>query len=89
MRLQLCQSSYLLYNGPTRKECIPENIRNFNKIGQTFGWLTDNTYIVEFENNIEIMLTGVVHLSTFNTPSSCRINKKAKHLIFWVLRLFL
>ncbi|WP_181305411.1 serine hydrolase [Rufibacter sp. XAAS-G3-1] len=54
---------YLLYGGPTREERIPANIRIFNKIGQSFGFLTDNAYVVDFEKNIEFLLTATVHVN--------------------------
>ncbi|ALJ00340.1 serine hydrolase [Rufibacter tibetensis] len=54
---------YLLYGGPTRTQRIPQNIRIFNKIGQSFGFLTDNAYIVDFENKVEFMLTATVHVN--------------------------
>ncbi|MFB9862616.1 serine hydrolase [Rufibacter immobilis] len=54
---------YLLYGGPTRSERIPEHIRIFNKIGQSFGFLTDNAYVVDFKNKVEFMLTATVHVN--------------------------
>ncbi|MBC3538089.1 serine hydrolase [Rufibacter sp. H-1] len=54
---------YLLYGGPTRTERIPGNIRIFNKIGQSFGFLTDNAYVVDFEHNVEFMLSATVHVN--------------------------
>ncbi|RNI22713.1 hypothetical protein EFB08_20190 [Rufibacter latericius] len=54
---------YLFYGGPTRTERVPENIRIFNKIGQSFGFLTDNAYLVDFENKVEFMLTATVHVN--------------------------
>ncbi|WP_205503221.1 serine hydrolase [Rufibacter psychrotolerans] len=54
---------YLLFGGPTRKERIPEHIRIFNKIGQSFGFLTDNAYVVDFKNNVEFLLTATVHVN--------------------------
>ncbi|QHL86161.1 hypothetical protein GU926_01335 [Nibribacter ruber] len=52
---------YLLYGGPTRQERIPGHIRIFNKIGQSYGFLIDNAYIVDFENKVEFLLSAVVH----------------------------
>ena len=42
---------------------IPDNIRIFNKIGMAYGYLTDNAYVVDFENNVEFMLTAVIHVN--------------------------
>jgi hypothetical protein len=46
--------------GDTQDE-VPENIRIFNKIGMAYGFLTDNAYIVDLEQNIEFMLTAVIY----------------------------
>ncbi|MDF9800627.1 hypothetical protein OKW21_005890 [Catalinimonas alkaloidigena] len=45
------------------QETIPSNIRIFNKIGMAYGFLTDNAYIVDFERNIEFMLTAVIYVN--------------------------
>ncbi|MBW7468387.1 class A beta-lactamase-related serine hydrolase [Pontibacter aydingkolensis] len=45
------------------KERIPDNIRIFNKIGDAYGFMIDNAYIVDFENKIEFMLTAVIYVN--------------------------
>ncbi|MGE5400293.1 MAG: serine hydrolase [Ignavibacteriales bacterium] len=45
------------------KDPIPENIRIFNKIGLAYGFLTDNAYIVDFENKVEFMLSAVIYVN--------------------------
>ncbi len=42
------------------KAPIPEKIRIFNKVGLAYGYLTDNAYIVDFEHNIEFLLTATI-----------------------------
>lgn len=54
-------SKFFLF-GDTR-ETIPSNIRIFNKIGMAYGFLTDNAYIVDFERNVEFMLTAVIYVN--------------------------
>ncbi len=49
---------FLMYG--TSKETIPDNIRIFNKIGNAYGFLIDNAYIVDFDNNVEFLLTAVI-----------------------------
>lgn len=44
-------------------ESIPSNLRVFNKIGQAYGYMIDNAYIIDFENNIEFMLSAVIHVN--------------------------
>jgi len=45
-------------------QSIPENIRIFNKIGGAYGFLIDNAYIVDFQHNIEFMLTAVIYVNS-------------------------
>jgi hypothetical protein len=40
---------------------IPDDIRVFNKVGWAYGFLTDVSYIVDFKNKIEFMLTATVY----------------------------
>ena len=42
---------------------IPSYIRVFNKPGWSYGFLTDVAYIVDFKNNVEFMLSGVVYVN--------------------------
>jgi len=42
---------------------IPAYIRSFNKPGWSYGFLTDATYIVDFKNNVEFMLSGVIYVN--------------------------
>ena len=46
---------------------IPSHIRIFNKIGQAYGYLIDNAYIVDFENNVEFFLSAVIHVNQNET----------------------
>jgi len=39
------------------------NIRIFNKIGNAYGYLVDNAYIVDFSRGVEFMLTAVIHVN--------------------------
>ncbi|SKA02263.1 serine hydrolase [Sediminibacterium ginsengisoli] len=43
------------------KQAIPSYIRSFNKTGWSYGFLTDACYIVDFKNNVEFMLSGVIY----------------------------
>lgn len=46
------------------KSPIPKNIRIFNKVGDAYGYLIDNAYIVDFDNKIEFMLSAVINVNT-------------------------
>jgi hypothetical protein len=40
---------------------MPEHIRVFNKVGWAYGFLTDVSYIVDFANHLEFMITATVY----------------------------
>ena len=42
------------------KEKRPENVRIFNKVGDAYGYMIDNAYIVDFEKGVEFMLSAVI-----------------------------
>lgn len=46
-----------------KKEKMPDHIRIFNKVGFAYGTLTDNAYIVDFENGIEFFLAATVFVN--------------------------
>ncbi|WP_245706119.1 serine hydrolase [Catalinimonas alkaloidigena] len=43
-----------------RKTPLDGQIRVFNKVGDAYGFLIDNAYVVDFENNLEFLLSAVV-----------------------------
>lgn len=43
---------------------MPSTIRVFNKVGWAYGFLTDVSYVVDFNNNIEFMLTATVYVNS-------------------------
>ncbi len=51
---------FLLF-GSEKNVKIPSNIRIFNKIGQAYGYVTDNAYIIDLDKNIEFLLSAVIH----------------------------
>lgn len=53
---------FLLYG--QEKKAIPTNIRIFNKVGDAYGYLIDNAYIVDFDNKVEFMIAAVVNVNT-------------------------
>jgi hypothetical protein len=46
-----------------RKDSIPKHIRIFNKVGDAYGYLTDNAYVVDFQLGIEFMLSATVYVN--------------------------
>ncbi|HVI48872.1 MAG TPA: serine hydrolase [Chitinophaga sp.] len=54
-------TKFFLFKGAGHN--IPGNIRVFNKTGWSYGFLTDAAYIVDFEHNVEFMLTGTIYVN--------------------------
>ncbi len=50
---------FIFYGGDSTAAINP-NIRIFNKPGDSYGYNIDNTYVVDFKNKVEFMLTAVV-----------------------------
>ena len=50
------------FNGNTHKE-MPEGVRVFNKVGWSYGCLTDISYVVDFTHHIEYMLAATVYVN--------------------------
>ena len=42
---------------------IPGHVRIFNKVGQAYGYLIDNAYVVDFEAGVEFLLTAVLQVN--------------------------
>jgi hypothetical protein len=45
------------------RQPIPRHIRIFNKVGQAYGYLTDNAYIADFANKVEFLLAAVIYVN--------------------------
>jgi len=45
------------------KEPIPTHIRIFNKVGQAYGYLIDNAYIIDLHKQVEFLLTAVIQVN--------------------------
>ena len=50
----------MLYYGREKNAVIDSSIRIFNKYGDSYGFIIDNSYLVDFKHNIEFFLTAVV-----------------------------
>ena len=51
---------YFLY-GDSKKTITNEDIRIFNIVGQSYGFMVDCAYIVDFNTNTEFMLSAVIY----------------------------
>jgi hypothetical protein len=50
----------MLYYGRDKNADTDPNIRIFNKYGDSYGFIIDNSYFADFENKVEFFLTAVV-----------------------------
>lgn len=50
---------FLLFG--SEKGTLPPHIRIFNKVGDAYGFLIDAAYVVDFENQVEFMLSAVIY----------------------------
>ncbi len=50
----------MLYYGREKNATINPSVRIFNKYGDSYGYIIDNSYFVDFENKIEFFLTAVI-----------------------------
>lgn len=46
------------------KEPAESNIRIFNKVGDAYGFLIDAAYVVDFKNEVEFMLSAIIHCNS-------------------------
>ncbi len=52
-------AKFLLGGGGTTP--LPPGVRVFNKIGQAYGFLIDNAYVVDLDRNVEFLLSAVIY----------------------------
>jgi hypothetical protein len=45
-------------------QTMPKGVRVFNKVGWSYGFLTDVSYVVNFKNGIEFMLAATVYVNS-------------------------
>ncbi|HEY0655507.1 MAG TPA: serine hydrolase [Chryseosolibacter sp.] len=50
------------FRGNHRK--MPANVRVFNKVGWAYGFLTDVSYVADFQNKVEYMLAATVYVNS-------------------------
>ncbi|WP_428662726.1 serine hydrolase [Runella sp.] len=43
---------------------LPEDLRVFNKVGWAYGFLTDASYVADFKNKVEYMLSATVYVNS-------------------------
>jgi hypothetical protein len=62
----LYYDSYVKFFFKQGSHNIPSYIRVFNKVGWAYGCLTDVSYIADFKNKVEFMLTATIYVNSDN-----------------------
>ena len=60
----LYYDSYVKFFFRNESHTIPDHIRVFNKVGWAYGCLTDVSYVADFKNKIEFMLTATIYVNS-------------------------
>ena len=60
----LYYDSYVKFFFKNGSHDIPGYIRVFNKVGWAYGCLTDVSYVVDFKNKVEFMLTATIYVNS-------------------------
>lgn len=55
--------SYVKFYFRNGNHRMPPDVRVFNKVGWAYGFLTDVSYVVDFKNKVEFMLTATVYVN--------------------------
>lgn len=56
--------SYVKFYFRNGSHQLPPGIRVFNKVGWAYGFLIDVSYVVDFKNKVEFMLTSTVYVNS-------------------------
>ena len=56
--------SYVKFFFRNNSHRMPDGVRVFNKVGWAYGFLIDVSYVADFRNNIEFMLSAVVYVNS-------------------------
>jgi hypothetical protein len=56
--------SYVKFFFKQGSHTVPDHIRVFNKVGWAYGCLTDVSYVVDFKNKVEFMLTATIYVNS-------------------------
>lgn len=60
----LYYDSYVKFFFRNGGHSVPNHIRVFNKVGWAYGCLTDVSYVADFKNKIEYMLTATIYVNS-------------------------
>jgi len=56
--------SYVKFYFQNERHQMPKDVRVFNKVGWAYGFMTDVSYVADFGNQIEYMLTATIYVNS-------------------------
>lgn len=56
--------SYVKFYFQNESRQMPKDVRVFNKVGWAYGFMTDVSYVADFKNKIEYMLTATIYVNS-------------------------
>lgn len=56
--------SYVKFYFRNETHAMPSYVRVFNKVGWAYGFLTDASYVADFKNKVEFMLTATIYVNS-------------------------
>lgn len=59
--------SYVKFFFRDNSRQLPEGVRVFNKVGWSYGFLTDVSYVADFKNKVEFMLAATMYVNANET----------------------
>ncbi len=67
---------YFIY-GDSKASITNNNLKIFNIVGQSYGFMVDCAYIVDFKNNVEFMLSAVIYTNETEVINSGKYEYKS------------
>ena len=62
---------------------IPPHIRVFNKVGWAYGFLTDVSYVIDTQNNIDYMLSSTVYVNSDGVINDSKYDEESMGFPFF------
>jgi hypothetical protein len=56
--------SYVKFFFDNKSHKLPANVRVFNKVGWAYGFMTDVSYVADFKNKVEYMLSSTLYVNS-------------------------
>ena len=75
--------SYVKFFFQDSSHTIPPHIRVFNKVGWAYGFLTDVSYVIDTQNNIDYMLSATVYVNSDGVINDSKYDEESMGFPFF------